>query len=186
MRKDGGDVPVEIRGRFIRDQQHIPVGYQAILRDITERRRVEAQIKEEGEVNAALARFGQEMLSLLNTSSTLTVDAAILDRPVICFAYDTVPDEKFAEGRALAYTHSSHFAPLVATGGVKVVHSLEECMQSIGAYLVDPSLDRAGRREIVKKVLGVADGGAGERLAAEVLVMAERHLGKQESRRVAA
>jgi hypothetical protein len=121
---------------------------------------------------------------VLNTASTLTVDASILDRPVICFGYDAVPDDKFPEGRALAYSQSTHYSPLVATGGVKVVHSLEHCVQTIQAYLDNPALDRAGRREIVARVMGEADGGAGERLAAEVLAMAERRLA--EPKRVAA
>jgi hypothetical protein len=54
---------------------------------------------------------------VLNTASTLTVDASILDRPVICFGYDAVRDEKFPSGRALAYSQSAHYSPLVATGG---------------------------------------------------------------------
>jgi hypothetical protein len=123
---------------------------------------------------------------VLNTASTLTVDASILDRPVICFGYDAALDEKFPEGRALAYSQSTHFAPLVATGGVKVVRSLVECLQTIEAYLKDPTLDGAGRRQIVARVMGRCDGGAGERLAAEVLAMAERRLGQLGGRRVAA
>jgi hypothetical protein len=123
---------------------------------------------------------------VLNTSSTLTVDASILDRPVICFGYDVVPDERFPEGRALAYSQSTHYSPLVRTGGVRLVRSQEECLQAIDAYLRDPALDRAGRREIVAKVMGMADGGAGERLAAEVLAMAERRLAQSEHSRAAA
>jgi hypothetical protein len=121
---------------------------------------------------------------VLNTASTLTVDASILDRPVICFGYDAVPDDKFPEGRALAYSQSTHYSPLVATGGVPVVRSLEQCVQTIQAYLDNPALDRTGRRAIVARVMGDADGGAGDRLAAEVLAMAERRL--TEPKRVAA
>ncbi len=71
VRKDGSCVPVEVRGRFIRNQHNIPVGYQAIIRDITERRRIEDQIKEESEVQAAFACFGQEMLASLNTTAAV-------------------------------------------------------------------------------------------------------------------
>jgi hypothetical protein len=123
---------------------------------------------------------------VLNTASTLTVDASILDRPVICFGYDAVPDAKFPEGRALAYSRSAHYTPLVATGGVRVVRSLQDCLQTIAAYLEDPALDRAGRQEIVAKVMGRCDGGAGERLAADVLAMAKGRDGKLERRRAAA
>ncbi|MGH7703612.1 MAG: hypothetical protein ACREMO_10985, partial [Gemmatimonadales bacterium] len=106
-------------------------------------------------------------------SSTLTVDASILDRPVICLGYDIVPDPKFPEGRAWAYTQSTHYARLVSTGGVKVVRSQAECLAEIERYLAEPGLDREGRREIVAVVTAVADGGAGARLAREVLQLAE-------------
>lgn len=42
VRKDGVIVPFEGRTQFIRDEEGTPVGYQGILRDITERKRVEA------------------------------------------------------------------------------------------------------------------------------------------------
>ncbi len=109
---------------------------------------------------------------VLNMSSTLTVDAALLDRPVICLAYDVAPDPRVPEGRAWVYAHSPHYAPLAATGGVKVVRSAAECVQAVEAYLADPGLDREGRRQIAAMVAGPADGGAGERLARETLELA--------------
>lgn len=111
--------------------------------------------------------------AVINISSTLTVDAAILDRPVICLAYDVEPDPKFPEGRAKLYAYSSHYARLVATGGVAVVGSAAECVRAVEAYVADPGLHREGRREIVEIVAGPADGRVGERLAAEVAMLAE-------------
>lgn len=109
---------------------------------------------------------------VLNTSSTLTVDSAILDRPVVCLAYDLAPDPLFPEGRAWAYAKSTHYARLVETGGVAVVRSEEECVRAIRNYLEEPDRDREGRRRIVNVVTSDSDGGAGERLAAEVLALA--------------
>ena len=84
---------------------------------------------------------------VLNTASTLTVDASILDRPVICFAYDAVPDEKFPEGRALAYSQSTHYSPLVATDGVKVVRSLKiACKRFRAICKIRPGTERAAGR----------------------------------------
>lgn len=123
--------------------------------------------------------------AVINTSSTLTVDAALLDRPVICLGYDVVPDKKFPEGRAWAFTQSTHYAPLVATGGVTIVRSEAECLDAIDAYLKNSRLHEAGRREIVNLVTGVADGGAGERLAEEVLTLAERSATSVETESVA-
>jgi hypothetical protein len=111
--------------------------------------------------------------AVINISSTLTVDAALLDRPVICLAYDAQPDPKFPEGRARLYAYSSHYAPLVATGGVTMAASAAECVRAVEAYLGDPGLHRERRRKIVQIVAGPADGRAGERLAAEVAALAE-------------
>ena len=109
---------------------------------------------------------------VLNTASTLTVDAAILDRPVICFGYDTQCDPKFPNGRALEYSQSNHYRTLVETGGVRVVRALEECLAAIEHYLRHPECDREGRDKIVRCVTATV-GGAGERLAEEVLSLAD-------------
>lgn len=106
---------------------------------------------------------------VLNSSSTITVDAAILDKPIICFGYDAAYDPKFPEGRALAYTQSNHYQSLVQTGGVEVVKSEQECIKAIKMYLTDPSLHKEGRKKITDTVTGVPDGKAGIRLSNDIL-----------------
>ena len=111
---------------------------------------------------------------VVNCSSTLTVDAALLDRPVICLTYDPRPDERFPEGRARAFAEGSHYAPLAATGGIAMANHADAALAAVVAYLGDPALHREGRRLIVDLVTATPDGGAGERLANEALALAER------------
>ena len=112
---------------------------------------------------------------VINSASSMTVDAAILDRPVISVGYDVISDSKYPEGRAWFYNNSVHFGSLVETGGVWVVRSENECVHAIKTYLDNPSLHRLERRKIVEKVTGEADGMAGIRLAQEVLHLASKH-----------
>ena len=109
---------------------------------------------------------------VINTASTLTVDAAILDRPVICIGYDLVVDEQFPEGRCRAFSRSTHYSKLTETGGVFVAGSLDACVQKAKAYLKDPSVDQSGRKKIVEVVVDQVDGKAGKRLAAQALELA--------------
>lgn len=109
---------------------------------------------------------------IVNSSSTLTVDAAILDRPIVIIGYDPGPDHKFPEGRALIYSQSDHFAPLAASGGLWLARSQPECLEAIRAYLRDPALHREGREAIASIVAGPDIGRASEALAREVLALA--------------
>ena len=128
--------------------------------------------------------YGDQINSLVHaavvvcSSSTLTVDAALLDRPVVCTAYDVLPpgapaDQLFPEGRALAFSRGSHYTPLVETGGVRVAHDRAECLDAVGRYLEDPALDREARRRLAGRVARLPVGGAGEALAREALALAE-------------
>ncbi len=112
--------------------------------------------------------------AVVNCSSTLTVDAALLDKPVICLAYDLAPDHDFPEGRARAFATGSHYAPLAATGGIAMATSEDEALAAILAYLDDPGRHQDGRRQVVEMVTSTPDGGAGEALANEALALAER------------
>lgn len=109
---------------------------------------------------------------IVNSSSTLTVDAAILDRPIVCLAYDVRPDPRYPDGRAKLFVQTTHFAPLVATGGVRVVYSTPECIEAIRRYVTSPALDHTQRQKIVDIVAGTVDGQAGLRLAREAVSLA--------------
>lgn len=105
---------------------------------------------------------------VVNTASSITVDAAILDRPVISIGYDLMPDCHFPEGRSRIFNRSAHFKPLFDSGGVWVVESDDECIEAINQYLADPALHRRERTHIVELVAGCTDGHSGRRLAQEV------------------
>jgi hypothetical protein len=111
---------------------------------------------------------------VLNSSSSLTVDAAILDKPIICIAYDLSFDPLFPEGRSLAYSQSVHYHKLVDTGGLDIVKSEEDCVSAISECLRDPGRRMIERREIVRVVTQSVDGKAGPRLATEILSLAKQ------------
>lgn len=111
---------------------------------------------------------------VVQMTSTLTVDAAILDRPVISIGYDALPDRRFTVGNALTFTTSTHYNYLVETGGVTVAWTPQACLDAIQAYLADPTLHAAGRQHIVEIVTGDLLGEAGKNLAAAALKLAEK------------
>jgi hypothetical protein len=121
---------------------------------------------------------------ILNTASTITVDAAIVDRPIVCLGFDVRHDSHFPEGRSWSFAHSSHYGPLLESGGIALAPSIEECLSAVATYLENPDWRREGRREIVATVVGSADGLSGKRLAAEVLDVADRPQGGMERQRV--
>ena len=105
---------------------------------------------------------------VVNVSSSLSVDAAILDCPVISLCYDKNPDPRFPEGRALSYNHSEHFKPIIESGGIWPVYSEEECIDAIRGCIENPGLRRNERARIAHMIGGPLDGQAGMRLAQDI------------------
>lgn len=107
----------------------------------------------------------------LNVASTMTIDAAVLDRPVVNVKFDA----QSAKGRippGLELFGCTHYRPIVASGGVRVAHSLEDLVAHVNAYLNDPSLDREGRQRIVDMICGPLDGDGAGRIAGVVAELA--------------
>ncbi len=61
-RADGSLVPVSLRTSLVTDRQGRPAGFWAIVRDVSKRKRAEARLERELEVNAALAELGGLLL----------------------------------------------------------------------------------------------------------------------------
>lgn len=98
----------------------------------------------------------------INVASTMMVDAAVVDRPVINVNYDIRPPGSPRSWGLRVYEYT-HYLPLLRTGGFRTAHDPDELVALIGQYLADPTLDRDGRRRVVDLVCGTADGRAGHR-----------------------
>lgn len=109
---------------------------------------------------------------VVNLSSTVVVDAALCDRPIVNLDFDPAPGG--ADTALVREINSvwTHFAPVARSGGVWLARDAAEMVAAVRAYLADPTLHRAGRRWIVEHVCQHADGRCGARMASAVLAAA--------------
>jgi PAS domain S-box-containing protein len=71
-RKDGTIFPVELRTFLVRDDSGQPAAMWAIIRDISDRKRVEIELRESEERYRAVVEDQTEVISRFNTDGTLT------------------------------------------------------------------------------------------------------------------
>ena len=118
-----------------------------------------------------LVRLLRDADVVINTASTLAIDAALLDRPVVSIAYDPSGDLPYDRSvrRYYDYTHMAH---VVRAGAVKLAKSPEALRETIMSYLAHPEQDREGRRRIVEQQFGRVDGRSAMRVAQQVVSMA--------------
>jgi hypothetical protein len=98
----------------------------------------------------------------VNMASTMSIDFALRDTPVVNLGFDRDP----AGRRAATYYRFDHYRPLVELGGVRVAHDAKELAVAVSDYLADPDRDRDGRRAIVDLELGVPMGASGAAVVA--------------------
>lgn len=115
-----------------------------------------------------LANLTQHTDVNVNLASTMTLDFAIHDRPVVNIAFDA--GEKPAHGTPLwdFFYQFEHYRPVVELGAARFARSPEDLVRHINEYLADPSLDREARRKLVELQVGVPIGGSSARIV-EVL-----------------
>lgn len=107
----------------------------------------------------------------INFASTMSIDFAILDKPVINIAWE--PGESASGLLTMKYWYDlDHYKPVVETGGVRVAYSCKETIDMISSFLSDPKRDAEGRKRLVKLQCGVVDGQVARRIADEVLAFA--------------
>ncbi|MDP2593161.1 MAG: CDP-glycerol glycerophosphotransferase family protein [bacterium] len=119
--------------------------------------------------------MNDEALSLLTNSlahadivismySTFFVEAAIWDKPLIAIAFDGHQKYNYWNS-ARRFFDWDHLKLLKAIGGIKLVKSKKEFVDSINSYLKNPALDKEGRRKIVEEQCEYTDGFSGRRVA---------------------
>lgn len=115
--------------------------------------------------------LGDTMLhsdAVICIASTITIEAAIFDTPVINLAFDG--DMRLPKYNSLLrYYDYTHYKNVAESGGAAIVKSREEFTSALAAYIKDPSLHREGRRKIIASQCSFDDGASARRLARSVL-----------------
>ncbi|MCM3874276.1 MAG: hypothetical protein ND895_26600 [Pyrinomonadaceae bacterium] len=112
---------------------------------------------------------------VVNLSSTVTVDAAIFDHPVVNLNYDSEPGQPNQQLVRDINHLWTHFKPIAESGGVWLVNNPEEMVEAVRTYLLHPELHRKKRRWIAEYVCGHLDGRCGERMAQAILDFVDKH-----------
>lgn len=111
---------------------------------------------------------------VINLASTISVDAAVFDKPVVNLDFDPepgMPNQMLVQD----INHKwNHFKPVAHSGGVWNATSTEDVLCAVKTYLEQPELHREGRQWIVKYVAERVDGQAGKRMAEAIVHITER------------
>jgi hypothetical protein len=105
---------------------------------------------------------------VVNVASTIAIEAAICDTPVVNIGFDGTEPRPFLDSAARYYRYT-HYRPLVESGAVRVAATPDEMVGCVARYLDRPELDRTGRARAVEEQCYRADGRAAERVAELVL-----------------
>jgi CDP-glycerol:poly(glycerophosphate) glycerophosphotransferase len=104
---------------------------------------------------------------VVNVASTLAIEAAIFDTPVVNISFDgETPSEWVRSARR--YYRFTHYVNITRHGAVRVAGTPQQLVDAIGRYLDEPALDRDGRRRVVAEQCQFLDGRSAERAAAFV------------------
>ena len=117
---------------------------------------------------------------VVNVASTIAIEACIFDTPVVNICFDGPGETPFVKS-AKRYYSFTHYVNITSRGAVRVAQSPDEMVAMVGRYLADPSLDRAGRRQVVMDQCQFTDGQSAERVIQCVLA----EIGQAGARRAA-
>jgi hypothetical protein len=101
---------------------------------------------------------------VVNSCSTMSIDAALCDRPVICLDY-TLPPFKFFAPYMHRYYDWDHYRPIIESGGVRLARAPEQLLRYILEYIANPALDRSNRSRLVSDMCGAKPHQAVSRIA---------------------
>ncbi len=99
---------------------------------------------------------------VINVFSTISLEAALFDTPVINICYDVTGREY--EQSVTRYPDFEHYRKVIETGAVKLVYSEQELKQAIDFYLEHPEAERKERKILTEKQCKYTDGKSLERI----------------------
>ena len=101
---------------------------------------------------------------VLDVASTFTIDAAALDKPVVCIAFGGGRKETDRDYFQKIFAQS-HYRKLVETKGLRLVYDVDELIDSIRNYIANPAADAPGRKRLRESLCYRLDGQSAGRAA---------------------
>ena len=112
----------------------------------------------------------------VNVCGTMTIDSAILDKPVVNIYYDIATGLGSCASVRRFYARSD-VKQMMAYGASRLARNPEQCIRLINEYLEQPDLDADGRRRAREEDCGPLDGKAGWRIAQSLGHLSVRNSG---------
>ena len=105
---------------------------------------------------------------VINVASTITIEACIFDTPIVNISFDGPVESPFVTS-ARRYYSFTHYVNVTNRQSVQVAQSPGEMIAATRRYLDDPTLDAAGRRQVVLDQCQFTDGQSSERVVGFIL-----------------
>ena len=108
----------------------------------------------------------------VNMASTMTLDFAAFDKPIVNLAFDVSDPPLFGRPIRELYYRYDHYLPVVRLGAARFARSPDELAAHLAAYLEDPGLDREARRRLLDLEVGAPMGDSSRRVLDALLEIA--------------
>ncbi len=112
---------------------------------------------------AHLKKTLQTMSVLVCYASSISVDAAVFDKPIININFEIQKSAQLLKSPT-QYYKSAHYKNALSTNAIDLVTSKDELVDAINKYLEHPEYRKEERKALVLQQCGFADGLAGERI----------------------
>lgn len=100
---------------------------------------------------------------VFNIASSVSIDAAILDKPVVCVGFSSDVNNKY-HSLYYNYHYSHHYEPIMATGATPLATDLVNLCALAREGIEDGDKLAPNRKRMVQLLCGDTDGGAAERI----------------------
>jgi hypothetical protein len=101
---------------------------------------------------------------IVNVASTIAIEAAIMDTPIVNLAYDGDEQREYLESTRRYYDYT-HYRPLVDARATRLAKSPDELVSEVTQYLNNAQRDSEGRALAAEQLCFRVDGRSGERVA---------------------
>lgn len=103
----------------------------------------------------------------INTASTVTLDALACNKPVINIGFDGDSKRPYLHS-VRRYYDQEHYRPIVESGAVPVVESMDELLLAIDKLLVSPADLKNRRRVLLESLCHRPEGGSVNLIARQI------------------